>query len=102
MKTTRTNLLSSLLVLSVVLPSAASGFIPGELWDVWAEERFVSTLSNFREECSRRKIDSQAMIIASPTLGARSWPTLAKSKLYDASFEHRFRGASPVTPEKES
>jgi precorrin-4/cobalt-precorrin-4 C11-methyltransferase len=34
------------------------------------------------------------MIIASPTLGARHWTTLAKSKLYDASFTHRFRRAS--------
>ena len=34
------------------------------------------------------------MVIASPTLGARHWPQLAKSRLYDASFTHRFRRAS--------
>lgn len=40
------------------------------------------------------------MIIASPTLGARNWPTLAKSKLYDASFTHRFRRASASADEQ--
>jgi len=34
------------------------------------------------------------MVIASPTLGARQWPELIKSKLYDPSFTHRFRRAS--------
>ena len=32
----------------------------------------------------------QAMIIVSPTLGARQWPE-KRSKLYNASFTHRFR-----------
>ena len=32
----------------------------------------------------------QAMIIVSPTLGARQWPELKRSKLYDVSFTHRF------------
>ena len=33
------------------------------------------------------------MIIASPTVGARQWETLVRSRLYDASFTHRFRRA---------
>ena len=37
---------------------------------------------------------TQSMNIASPPLGARQWTTLAKSKLYDASFTHWFRRAS--------
>ncbi len=34
------------------------------------------------------------MIIVSPTLGARHWPELRQSKLYDPGFSHRFRRAS--------
>ena len=37
------------------------------------------------------------MIIASPALGAADWPALARSRLYDPAFSHRFRKAS--TPE---
>lgn len=39
------------------------------------------------------------MIIVSPTLGSRHWPTLQKSKLYDAGFGHRFRrgNATPAS-----
>lgn len=56
------------------------------------EEKIVrSTLANIRDKCRKEEINSQAMIIASPTLGARQWPTLKKSKLYDAAFTHRFR-----------
>ena len=59
------------------------------------EEKIVrGQLSDIRQRCRDARIVSQAMIIASPTLGARHWPTLAKSKLYDASFTHRFRRAS--------
>jgi hypothetical protein len=43
MKPTRIQLLSSLLVFSIALPSTTAGFTPDELWDVWAEERFVAT-----------------------------------------------------------
>ena len=39
------------------------------------------------------------MIIASPTLGAADWPTLARSKLYDPAFAHRFRKATPRATE---
>jgi precorrin-4/cobalt-precorrin-4 C11-methyltransferase len=59
------------------------------------EEKIVrGTVATIQALCREAKIVSQAMIIASPTLGARQWTTLAKSKLYDASFTHRFRRAS--------
>lgn len=61
----------------------------------WGEEQKIvrTTLRDLRQDCLAAGISSQAMIIASPTLGARDWPTLAKSKLYDAEFSHRFRRA---------
>ncbi len=56
------------------------------------EEKILrGTLGDIRERCRAEKIRSQAMIIVSPTLGARSWPSMKKSKLYDSSFTHRFR-----------
>ena len=59
------------------------------------EEKIVrSTLADVKEACRQAKIVSQAMIIASPTIGARQWSSLTKSRLYDASFTHRFRRAS--------
>jgi precorrin-4/cobalt-precorrin-4 C11-methyltransferase len=59
------------------------------------EEKIVrGTVATIQGLCREAKIVSQSMIIASPTLGARQWTTLAKSKLYDASFTHRFRRAS--------
>lgn len=59
------------------------------------EERVVrGTLADIKQRCRDAGIVSQAMVIASPTLGARQWPVLAKSKLYDAAFTHRFRRAS--------
>lgn len=64
----------------------------------WPGEELIvrGTLSDIKQRCREAKVVSQAMIIASPTLGARQWPTLAKSKLYDASFTHRFRRASTL------
>lgn len=59
------------------------------------EERIVrGTLATIKQRCREAGIVSQAMVIASPTLGSRHWPHLAKSKLYDPSFTHRFRKAS--------
>lgn len=56
------------------------------------EETLIrGTLADIREKCRAAKINSQAMIIISPALGARHWPELKKSKLYDAAFTHRFR-----------
>ncbi|MGZ4958626.1 MAG: precorrin-4 C(11)-methyltransferase [Methylomonas sp.] len=58
------------------------------------EEKIVrGTLKDIREKCRAEKINSQAMIIASPALGARHWPEIHRSKLYDAGFTHRFRKA---------
>ncbi|MDQ6963311.1 MAG: precorrin-4 C(11)-methyltransferase [Mariprofundales bacterium] len=57
-----------------------------------AEERVVhGTIGTIRNICRAEKIAAQAMIIVSPTLGARSWSELKRSKLYDAEFTHRFR-----------
>ena len=59
------------------------------------EEKIVrGTVATIQALCREARIVSQSMIIASPNLGARHWTTLAKSKLYDASFTHRFRRAS--------
>ncbi len=65
----------------------------------WPGEEVIlrGTLADIRDQCRAAGIRSQAMIIVSPTLGARHWPTLQKSKLYDAGFGHRFRRGS-ATP----
>lgn len=70
----------------------------------WPDEQKIvrDTLANIRERCIAEGITAQAMIVASPTLGARHWPELKKSKLYDAAFTHRFRKASKnETPDNE-
>ncbi len=59
------------------------------------EERLLrTTIAEMRSACREAKIASQAMVIVSPTLGARQWETLTPSKLYDAGFSHRFRRAN--------
>ncbi len=56
------------------------------------EEKIIrGPLSEIRDLCRAEKIASQAMIVVSPVLGAREWPELKKSKLYDPEFHHRFR-----------
>jgi len=63
------------------------------------EEKILrGTVATIQALCREARLVSQSMIIASPTLGARHWDTLAKSKLYDASFTHRFRQASAPAP----
>jgi len=58
------------------------------------EEKIVrGTLADIKRRCQDEKIGSQAMIIASPALGARHWQEVARSKLYDPEFSHRFRRA---------
>lgn len=58
------------------------------------EEKIVrGKIGTIRELCRTEKITSQAMIVVSPTLGARNWNNLKRSKLYDAAFTHRFRQA---------
>jgi len=62
------------------------------------EEQIIrGTLTDIREKCRVEKINSQAMIIISPTLGARHWDELKKSKLYDKNFSHRFRQKQEIT-----
>lgn len=64
------------------------------------EEKIVrGTVATIQALCREAKIVSQSMIIASPTLGARHWKTLVKSKLYDASFTHRFRRGTTAAPD---
>ena len=59
------------------------------------EEKIIrGTLADIKQKCQAEKVGSQAMIVASPTLGAADWTDLARSKLYDPSFTHRFRKAS--------
>jgi len=56
------------------------------------EEKIIrGTLADIAAKCRAEGVASQAMIIVSPTLGARHWPHLRKSKLYDPTFTHRFR-----------
>jgi len=64
----------------------------------WPEQEKIirGTLKNIRDKCISEKITSQAMIIISPTLGARNWKELKKSKLYDKTFSHRFRKAEKI------
>ncbi len=58
-----------------------------------AEKIVRGTLRTIKKQCQAEKISSQAMIIVSPTLGARHWDSLKKSKLYDEHFSHSFRKA---------
>jgi len=59
------------------------------------QEKIVrGTLADIKQKCQAEKIGSQAMIVASPTLGAADWESLVRSKLYDPAFTHRFRKAS--------
>ena len=59
------------------------------------QERIVrGTLADIKQRCREAGIASQAMVVASPTLGAADWETLARSKLYDPTFTHRFRKAT--------
>ncbi|BBA33954.1 precorrin-4 C(11)-methyltransferase [Methylocaldum marinum] len=55
------------------------------------EKILRGTLADIRERCVAERINSQAMIIASPALGARHWPDIKRSRLYDPAFSHRFR-----------
>jgi precorrin-4/cobalt-precorrin-4 C11-methyltransferase len=63
------------------------------------EEKIIrGTLADIKQKCQAEKVAAQAMIIASPTLGAADWPDLTRSKLYDPSFSHRFRQATETSP----
>ncbi|HET6720405.1 MAG TPA: precorrin-4 C(11)-methyltransferase [Rhodocyclaceae bacterium] len=59
------------------------------------QEKIIrGTLADIKQKCQAEKVGDQAMIVASPTLGARHWPEVVRSKLYDPAFGHRFRKAS--------
>ena len=65
------------------------------------EEKIIrGTLADIKRRCQAEKIGAQAMIVASPTLGAADWPDLAHSRLYAADFSHRFRRAAPPSPDQ--
>ena len=62
-------------------------------------ERIVrGQLDDIDRRCREAGIDAQAMIIASPALGAGGWAELTPSKLYDPAFGHRFREATNQRP----
>jgi len=62
----------------------------------WPGEELIlrGTLADIKQRCREAGVVSQAMIVASPTLGSRHWETLVRSKLYDPTFTHRFRKAT--------
>ena len=67
------------------------------------EEKIIrGTLADIKQKCQAEKVGSQAMIVASPTLGAANWADLVRSKLYDPSFTHRFRRGVVNQSEKHS
>ncbi len=58
----------------------------------WPEERIVrAPLAEIAAACRAAGIERQAMILVSPTLGARQQSQLSTSKLYDSTFPRRFR-----------
>lgn len=59
-----------------------------------SEEQILRTdITHLAVDCREAGITSQAMIIAGPTLGARSRPNKPYSRLYDQHFTHGFRHA---------
>ena len=60
----------------------------------WPGEELVlrATLADIASRCRETGIVRQALILVSPALGARKLADGATSKLYDATFERRFRG----------
>lgn len=70
----------------------------------WPGEELIvrGKLADIKQRCREAGVVSQAMVIASPALGARHWPQLAKSRLYDAGFTHRFRRATRTDSTKDT
>lgn len=60
------------------------------------EQIVRGTIADIGAKVKEVGIGSQAMIIASPALGARHWESIIPSKLYDAGFGHRFRRAVSI------
>ena len=64
------------------------------------EEKILrGTLATIKDICREAGVVSQSMVIASPALGAAGWESLARSKLYDPAFTHRFRQATAAPTE---
>jgi precorrin-4/cobalt-precorrin-4 C11-methyltransferase len=62
---------------------------------IWPDEERVlrGTLADIAEQCRAVGIDRQAMILASPALGARTRTDIEMSRLYAPEFGHGFRRA---------
>ncbi|MBB1075457.1 precorrin-4 C(11)-methyltransferase [Rhodoferax sp. 4810] len=60
----------------------------------WLTQQIVrGCIQDIAEKTRAAGIENQAMVIASPTLGAGNWPEITPSKLYDAEFTHQFRSS---------
>jgi precorrin-4/cobalt-precorrin-4 C11-methyltransferase len=71
-------------------PSAPIAVVEKATWP--GEERVLrGTLADIAERCVGAGIRRQAMILASPALGARERDGAEVSRLYDADFSHGFR-----------
>ncbi len=66
----------------------------------WSGQQRIlrAPLCEIAAACREAGIRSQAMIIASPAMGARRRHELPRSKLYHPSFSHRFRRGSDKEP----
>ncbi|MCG5529870.1 precorrin-4 C(11)-methyltransferase [Halorhodospira halochloris] len=58
-----------------------------------AESILRTDIANLADDCYKAGITTQAMIIAGPTIGARTRSDKAESRLYDQNFSHGFRQA---------
>ena len=75
------------------LESAPIAVVEKATWP--GQERVLrATLADIAERCAAAGIRRQAMILASPALGARERDAPEVSRLYDAAFSHGFRRAA--------
>jgi precorrin-4/cobalt-precorrin-4 C11-methyltransferase len=59
----------------------------------WPDQRLIrGTLATIAGQVQEAGIERQALILVGPALGAREGELQARSKLYDQSFSHGFRG----------
>jgi precorrin-4/cobalt-precorrin-4 C11-methyltransferase len=59
----------------------------------WPDQRIIcGTLASIVDLVKEAGIERQALILVGPALGARQGQMQARSKLYDESFSHGFRG----------
>jgi precorrin-4/cobalt-precorrin-4 C11-methyltransferase len=77
-------------------PSAPIAVVEKATWP--GEERVLrGTLDEIAALCARAGIRRQAMILASPALGARLQDGVGVSRLYDARFSHGFRPSGDLS-----